>query len=466
MRGDLNARAARAVTVPRWPSKRAPLRRRVIEEYNLLDFKPQLNTSSYVNVVFEPEEVEVAGRGMAINIADQTIYPGSFKLHNDCLNMVAELWHCPKPASFDEYGCYPGAGTVGSTEACLLAGLALKFRWRAWYAARHGLSAVEARREIPSMVISTCFQAAWEKLFRYMDIEPVFVSPSVGTFTVAAADVAAAVDERTCGVVCIMGNHYGGQYDDVGAIGAALRALNGTKGYQVGIHVDGASGAFVAPFQSEVAPWDFRVPEVLSVSGSGHKFGESVVGTGWVVWRDRKDLSEHVAVNVSYLGGKGESYTLNFSRPATGPYVQLYKLLRLGRDGFASKVANQMATAKFIRDGLRKMVGPDGKTARFAMLDAGDSGWCAVAAPPPPRARPASDRVPRRAACPSSRPRSIRRFASRTTTSTCRRSSPSATGTSPATRWVSTTRSPRSESRSSPTRRWTAPCSASSSSPT
>ena len=104
-----------------WPYNRAPLRRRVIEEYNLLDFKPQLNTSSYVNVVFEPEEVEVAGRGMAINIADQTIYPGSFKLHNDCLNMVAELWHCPKPASFDEYGCYPGAGTVGSTEACLLA---------------------------------------------------------------------------------------------------------------------------------------------------------------------------------------------------------------------------------------------------------------------------------------------------------------------------------------------------------
>merc|ERR1719464_935124 len=101
-----------------------------------------------------------------------------------------------------------------------------------------------------------------------------------------------------------------------------LQELNAEMGWEVGIHVDAASGGFVAPFQEECPPWDFRLPTVLSISASGHKFGESVCGTGWVIWRERKDLSENVAVSVSYLGGKGESYTLNFSRPATGSWTR------------------------------------------------------------------------------------------------------------------------------------------------
>ena len=134
-----------------------------LDNYKLLDFSPLLNTASYVNVVAEREEEEVALSGLKVNIADQTIYPGSFKLHNDALNMLGDLWHLPKSASFDEYGCHAGACTVGSTEACLLAGLALKFRWRKWYAARHGLSEAEVRSVYPNLVISTMsiLQHAW-----------------------------------------------------------------------------------------------------------------------------------------------------------------------------------------------------------------------------------------------------------------------------------------------------------------
>ncbi len=136
-----------------------------IDSYRLLDFKPQLNTASYVNVVAEPEETEIARVGLAINIADQTIYPGSFQMHNDCLNLVADLWHCPRDeaAPAGEKYVAPGACTVGSTEACLLAGLALKFRWRAWFAARHGKTEAQVRRGYPTLVISTLYQAAWEK---------------------------------------------------------------------------------------------------------------------------------------------------------------------------------------------------------------------------------------------------------------------------------------------------------------
>ena len=133
-------------------------------------------------------------------------------------------------------------------------------------------------------------------------------------------------------VVCIMGNHYGGQYDPVWDIDPILTQINEENGYQVGIHVDAASGGFIAPFQ-DVPAWDFRLSNVLSISSSGHKYGESCCGTGWVVWRHRQGLSEHVAISVTYLGGNAESFTLNFSRPASGVYVQYYKLMRYGWEG-------------------------------------------------------------------------------------------------------------------------------------
>ena len=166
-----------------------------------------------------------------------------------------------------------------TTEACLLAGLALKFRWRAWYQKRHGLSDDEVRAMRPNVVISTCYQAAWEKLFKYLDIEPRLVEPSRDSFKVDPEGVRGAIDEKTMGVVCIMGNHYGGQYDPVWDVDAVVTEVNGANGWQVGIHVDAASGGFIAPFQADLPPWDFRLDNVLSISSSGHKYGESCCGT-------------------------------------------------------------------------------------------------------------------------------------------------------------------------------------------
>merc|ERR1712192_36293 len=228
----------------------------------------------------------------------------------------------------------------------------------------------------PNLVISTQFQAAWEKLFKYMDIEPKMAPTSIKTFGITAEAVKSLVDDKTIGVVCIMGNHYGGQYDPVHLIDAALTEINKSKGFQVGIHVDGASGGFIAPFQKYLPPWDFRLPNVLSISASGHKFGESICGTGWVVWRQREGLSEHVAISVSYLGGKGESYTLNFSRPASGVYVQFYKFMRLGFEGYSALEANMMAVSTFLRKTLMDMT-HNGKPV-FERLDAGDTGCLPV----------------------------------------------------------------------------------------
>uniref|UniRef100_A0A0G4F0K1 Glutamate decarboxylase n=1 Tax=Chromera velia CCMP2878 TaxID=1169474 RepID=A0A0G4F0K1_9ALVE len=357
---------------PRFPSCGLPGRfvKQLIVNTHLLDSNEYLNTSSYVNVVFEPEESEIAKLGLSINIADQTVYPWTFRLHDDVVNMIADLWHCPRLPATIAAGVFAGAGTVGSTEACLLAGLALKFRWRTWYAQQKGLSEAEVRREYPNMIISSMYQACWEKLFRYLDIEPRLVHPRSNEMAITAADVEPFIDDHTIGVVCILGNHYSGHYDPVKEVDALLQKVNEKKNLQVGIHVDAASGGFIAPFQEDVEEWDFRLPNVLSISTSGHKFGESCCGTGWVVWRQKEDLSEHVSCSVTYLGGQGDSYTLNFSRPASGIMVQYYKILRLGKEGYKAKVRNQHLVAKQIRDGLKRM--KCGDAPRFRILDAGD----------------------------------------------------------------------------------------------
>jgi glutamate decarboxylase len=340
-----------------------------------LDFRPRLNTSSYVNVVFEPEETDIAMMGLRVNIADASVYPASIALHDKVVNMIATLWNAPPPSNGSQKYC--GAGTVGSTEACLLAGLAHKFRWRRWYAARKGISSAEVQGVKPNIVISTCYQAAWEKFFRYFDVDPNFVKPNLMDSQSAAdpAALAAAVNEKTIAVVGILGNHYNGVYDNIWAIDQEIQKINDKNGWQVGIHIDAASGGFIAPFQeaagSKIKPFDFRLPNVLSISASGHKFGESCCGTGWVVFRQREDLAEHIAVSVSYLGGHCDSMTLNFSRPASGPYVQLYKFLRLGKDGYISKVRNQMQVSAFIRDHIASLKHPSGKP-RFEIIDGAD----------------------------------------------------------------------------------------------
>ena len=341
-----------------------------IEDEILLDVPPALNTSSYVNIILDEEEKALALKGLHVNIADQTVYPQSFKIHDKLVNMIASLWHCPKPDDFDAYGCYPGACTVGSTEACLLAGLALKFRWRKWFAKKNNLTEGEILGERPNIVISTCFQAAWEKLIKYMDIDAKFIQPTYKNFKIRPQEIKEAIDDHTIGVVAIMGNHYGGQYDPVWEINNIVEEVNKNNNLQVGIHVDAASGGFIAPFQKELPDWDFKLKNVLSISASGHKFGESCIGTGWVVWRQRKDLSEHVAISVSYLGGDAESYTLNFSRPASGIYVQYYKFLKFGLAGYQKSCDHMMNHAHTIRLGLKNLKYKD--KPRFIMLDDGD----------------------------------------------------------------------------------------------
>ena len=246
------------------------------------------NTATYCNVTLENLEQEILNLGQSINIADTNIYKSSVELEKKCVNIIADLWHCPKSVDSDNYA---GTNTVGSTEAVLLAGITLKTRWREWYCNYNSsYTSDNIHSVIPNIVISSKYQAAWEKLFKYFDIEPRIIHPTLNNSKIDPNSIEDYIDEKTIGVVAIFGDHYSGHYDPVFKMNTIIENINKKYNYQICIHVDAASGGFIAPFQNTDSfnkePWDFRNKNVLSISTSGHKFGESTLGSGWLILRD------------------------------------------------------------------------------------------------------------------------------------------------------------------------------------
>ncbi|HEX4832104.1 MAG TPA: glutamate decarboxylase, partial [Trebonia sp.] len=234
--------------------------------------------------------------------------------------ILGDLWHVPDP------DVVTGCSTTGSSEACMLAGMALKRRWRA----RVGDD--PTRR--PNLIMGANVQVCWEKFCNYWEVEARIVPMDGDRFHLDAASAVAQCDENTIGVVAIMGSTMDGSYEPVAEIAAALDGLQASRGLDVPIHVDGASGGFVAPFLQPDLTWDFRVPRVASINASGHKYGLVYPGVGWIVWRDSAALPQDLIFRVNYLGGQMPTFALNFSRPGAQVAAQYYNFLRLGREGY------------------------------------------------------------------------------------------------------------------------------------
>jgi glutamate decarboxylase len=270
----------------------------------------------------EPEADLLMAESADKNMIDKDEYPQTAELERRCVNILSHLWHAP-----DE-GEGTGCSTTGSSEACMLGGLALKWRWR------ERMRAAGKSTERPNLVMGSNVQVCWEKFCRYWDVEPRLVAVDAEHTHLTAEKAAAACDENTIGVVAILGSTFDGAYEPVQGINDALDQLQADKGIDIPIHIDGASGGFVAPFIDPALSWDFRVPRVRSINASGHKYGLVYPGVGWIIWRDREDLPDDLVFNVDYLGGQMPTFALNFSRPGAQVVAQYYNFLRLGFDGY------------------------------------------------------------------------------------------------------------------------------------
>lgn len=318
----------------------------------LLDGNSRQNLATFCQTWVEPEVHALLDACIDKNMIDKDEYPQTAEIENRCVHMVADLWKSPDAAN--SIGC----STTGSSEAAMLGGMAMKWRWRA------ARKAAGKPADRPNMICGPV-QVCWHKFARYWDIELREIPMERDRLIMSPEEVIARCDENTIGVVPTLGVTFNGRYEPVKAVSDALDAFQTSTGLDIPIHVDGASGGFLAPFCAPELEWDFRLHRVRSINASGHKFGLAPLGCGWVVWRDKSDLPEDLIFNVNYLGGNMPTFALNFSRPGGQIIAQYYNFLRLGREGYRKIHSACYDTAQYLAREIEAL-GP------FEMLYGGD----------------------------------------------------------------------------------------------
>ncbi|MGX2996464.1 glutamate decarboxylase [Streptomyces sp. JNUCC 64] len=326
----------------------------LVHDELMLDGNARLNLATFVTTWMEPQAGVLLGECRDKNMIDKDEYPRTAELERRCVAMLADLWHAPDP------GAAVGCSTTGSSEACMLAGMALKRRWALRNADRY-----PSREARPNLVMGVNVQVCWEKFCAFWEVEARQVPMEGERFHLDPEAAAALCDENTIGVVTVLGSTFDGSYEPVAGVCEALDALQERTGLDVPVHVDGASGAMVAPFLDPDLVWDFRLPRVSSVNTSGHKYGLVYPGVGWALWRSAAELPEELVFRVNYLGGDMPTFALNFSRPGAQVVAQYYTFLRLGREGYR---AVQQSTRNVAR-GLAERIDALGD---FRLLTRGD----------------------------------------------------------------------------------------------
>jgi glutamate decarboxylase len=314
----------------------------VIRDELLLDGNARQNLATFCQTWEEPQVHALMDLAIDKNLIDEDEYPQSAEVERRCVHMVADMWNAPDAANTI------GTSAIGSSEACMLAGMAAKWRWRAKRAA------AGKPTDRPNMVCGPV-QVVWHKFARYWDVEMREVPMSPGRYQMEPEQMLERVDENTIFVVPTFGVTYTGAYEPVLELARALDTLAAQTGLDIDLHIDGASGGFLAPFCAPKVQFDFRIPRVKSISTSGHKFGLAPLGVGWVVWRDKSELPDGLIFHVNYLGGDMPDFHINFSRPAGQVIAQYYDFIRLGRDGYRRVHSACYETGQFLAREIEKL---------------------------------------------------------------------------------------------------------------
>ena len=348
----------------------ADLAYQLVHDHLMLDGNARLNLATFVGTWMEPEALQLMQECAEKNIIDKDEYPQTAELEERCLRILADLWHAADPDQAI------GTSTTGSSEGCLLGGMVLKWHWRQ----QRQAAGLDDRR--PNLVMGTNTQICWDKFCAYFDVEPRLVPITPERLHLTGEEAAAHCDENTIGVVGILGSTFDGSYEPIADIHRCLDALQARTGLDIPMHVDAASGGFVAPFNSPELIWDFRLPRVKSINASGHKYGGVLPGVGWVLWRDQAVLPKELRFNVNYLGGQMPTIGMNFSRPGAQVVGQYFNFLHLGRAGYTQRMATLEAIASYLADGLAELPSlqlvshPRGQLPVFAVqLDPAIENW-------------------------------------------------------------------------------------------
>ena len=315
----------------------------LVRDELMLDGNSRLNLATFVTTWMEPQAQRLMAETFDKNMIDKDEYPRTAELELRCVNMLSRLWNSPAGEQAT------GTSTTGSSEAAMLGGMALKWRWR------DRQKTAGKATDSPNMVMGANVQICWEKFCRYWEVEPRLAPMEGDRYHLDADEAVKRCDENTIGVVPVLGSTFDGSYEPVADICAALDKLQADTGLDVPVHVDAASGGFIAPFLDPDLVWDFRLPRVQSINTSGHKYGLVYPGVGWVIWRNPDALPDDLVFNVNYLGGNMPTFALNFSRPGNQIAAQYYNFLRLGFEGYRRVQQASRDVARFLADAIGAM---------------------------------------------------------------------------------------------------------------
>ena len=341
-------------SVPKYriPDEGMPARAayQIIHDELNLDGNPALNLASFVTTWMEPEADKLIMESIGKNYVDNDEYPQTEVIQDRVVNMLARLFNIPE----DSHSV--GSATIGSSESIMLGLLAHKWTWR------KRMEEEGKSTDKPNIVMGADVHTVWEKFARYFDVELKLIPLKEDIYTITAEDVVDEIDENTIAVGAVVGTTFTGQMDPIEEINNALLEIKKTKGWDIPIHVDGASGGFVLPFLYPDLLWDFRLEQVKSINVSGHKYGLVYPGIGWLVFKDKTDLPEDLIFNINYLGGLMPNYSLNFSKGSSTIIAQYYNLIRLGMKGYKDIMENMQENARFLAYKLEE-------TGRFEIIN-------------------------------------------------------------------------------------------------
>jgi glutamate decarboxylase len=326
---------------------------RLIHDELSLDGNPTLNLSSFVTTWMEPEANQLIMENIGKNLIDHFQYPQTQVIQDRIINMLGRLYNAP------EYVDFTGTGCVGSSEAIMLALLAHKWTWK------NRREKEQKPVDKPNIIFGSDAHVCWNKFAKYFDVEPRIIPMEPNRFTISRDTVEELIDENTICVGAILGTTFTGEMDPIEEINELLVHIKETKGWDIPIHVDAASGGFVIPFVNPDLKWDFRLSNVKSINVSSHKYGLVYPSMGWLIFREKSGIPKDLIFYVNYLGEETPTYSLNFSSGSSMMLAQYYNLLRFGREGYKKIMNGIMGNARY----LAKLLESSGK---FDMLNSAE----------------------------------------------------------------------------------------------
>ena len=288
----------------------------------MLDGSSRLNLATFVTTWMDPEAEKLMAETFDKNMIDKDEYPATAAIEQRCVCMVADLFHA-EDLRDDDPSSAIGVSTVGSSEAVMLAGLAMSWRWRAKIGK-------DWRKRTPNLVMGPTSRWSGRSSAATSTSNPSTCPMEEGRYVITPEQVVDAVDEDTIGVVAILGTTYTGELEPIAEICAALDKLAADGGLDVPVHVDAASGGFVVPFLHPDLVWDFRLPRVVSINVSGHKYGLTYPGSRFRGVAQRRAPTRgpgvpgqlprrrHADVHAELLQGRQSGRRSVLQLPATG----------------------------------------------------------------------------------------------------------------------------------------------------